>query len=203
VGYIQIIATTDYGFQQFTRQFSRQLNKEALIIDLRWNGGGQIPFHLVDILSRRFSSYGVDRRRSVSSAAPSYLNEGPRCLLINGLTQSGGIHLPLVFKKWGLGKLIGTRTMGGGAGAGGVYIPFIDGGSAPPPHLGFFEADGKWQGSRGVEPDIEVIDDPALMVNGGDPQLDAAIREMMDELRRRPPAPRPPPPFVNQSGKKE
>ena len=203
VGYIQISTTTDYGFQQFTRQFNRQLNKDALIIDLRWNGGGQIPFHLVDILSHRASFYGVDRRRSVSSAAPSYLNEGPRCLLINGLTQSGGIHLPLVFKKWGLGKLIGTRTMGGGAGAGGIYIPFIDGGSAPPPNIGFFDADGKWQGSRGVEPDIEVVDDPALMANGGDPQLDVAIREMMDELLRRPPAPRPLPPFENQSGKKE
>jgi len=201
VGYIYMVATNDYGFQQFTRQFNRQRGKDALIIDVRWNGGGQIPFHLVDIFNRQISSYGVDRRRSIGASSPSYINDGSRCVLINGATQSGALHLPLAFKKYGLGKVIGTRTMGGGSGVGGVNIPFLDGGGAPPPNLGFYEADRKWQGGRGVAPDIEVIDDPALMVNGGDPQLDAAIAEMMKALRQRPPTPQPLPPFVNQSRK--
>ncbi len=196
VGYVYLKMTSEYGFREFTRQFGPQLGREALIIDTRWNQGGQIPFHLVDILRRQLYFYSVDMRRTISQPNPSYLQDGPKCILINGVTQSGGDLLAYLVQKSGMAKLIGTRTMGAMAGAGGLYISFIDGGYSFVPTVGFFDLKGKWTvEGHGVRPDIEVPDDPALMVNGGDPQLDTAVKIMMNELRRRPPVPPAQPPF--------
>jgi tricorn protease len=107
-------------------------------------------------------------------------------MLINGLAGSGGDCFPYYFKQAGVGKLIGMRTWGGLVGISG-NPQLIDGGQTFAPTFAFYEMDGTWGvEGHGVDPDIEVIDDPALMVNGGDPQLDAAIEHMLDELMRRP-----------------
>jgi tricorn protease len=105
-------------------------------------------------------------------------------LLINGVQFSGGDNLPFLFRKRGLGKIIGTRTMGGMIGGGGINIPFVDGGWSLIPFVGFYDEPGKWAvEGHGVEPDIKVVDDPGLMFGGADPQLDSAIKLMLQEMK--------------------
>jgi len=185
VGYIYLATTEDWGFTEFTRQFNYQLDKEALIIDSRWNAGGHIPFHLVEVLDRRVYLYFYDLRRGAGGGrSPDYVHEGPKCLLINGVQGSGGDSLPFLFRKRGLGKIIGTRTMGAAVGGGAININFVDGGWALVPFVGFYDEPGKWViEGHGVEPDIKVIDDPGLMVGGADPQLDGAIKLMLQEMK--------------------
>jgi tricorn protease len=188
VGYIYLPNTHDWGSQEFTRQFNFQLDKEALIIDSRWNEGGHQPLHIIEVLARQRYHYTSDllRRGVGSGRTPDYMHEGPKCLLINGVQFSGGDALPFYFRKRGLGKIIGTRTMGGSLGAGGVNINFLDGVWALIPHIGDYDdKTGKWEEveGHGVEPDIQVVDDPGLMFGGSDPQLDRAIELMLEEVQ--------------------
>lgn len=107
-------------------------------------------------------------------------------MLINGLSGSGGDAFPAFFRQAGLGKLIGMRTWGGLVGLSG-NPSFIDGGSMSVPTFGYFEPDGTWGiEGHGVDPDIEVWDDPSVLMTGADPQLDAAIALMLEELRTKP-----------------
>ncbi|MBL4592005.1 MAG: hypothetical protein JKY96_08605 [Phycisphaerales bacterium] len=104
-------------------------------------------------------------------------------MLINGNAGSGGDMFPWLFKHHGLGKLIGTRTWGGLVGISGVP-PLIDGGAVTVPNFGFYELDGTWGiEGHGVEADIVVEADPALMQDGADPQLDAAIEHLLHEIK--------------------
>jgi len=162
-----------------------QLDKAALIIDERWNEGGYAPFHFVDVLSRQlYLRYYDLRRRAGGGRTPDYIHQGPLCMLINGVSYSGGDLLPYFFRHRGLGKLVGTRTMGGMAGAG-AQPSFVDGGVSLVPHVGFYDTKGDWAvEGRGVAPDFQVMDDPAVMVNGPDPQLNYAIQLMLKEIRR-------------------
>jgi tricorn protease len=174
VSYIYLATTQDYGSTEFTRQFNYQLDKEALIIDSRWNEGGHLPFHIIEVLGRRVYHYYYDSRRGAGGGrSPDYVHEGPKCLLINGVAYSGGDNLAFLFRKRGLGKIIGTRTMGGMIGGGAININYIDGGWSLIPFVGFYDETGKWAvEGHGVEPDIKVIDDPSQMLDGTDPQLD-------------------------------
>jgi len=107
-------------------------------------------------------------------------------MLINGLSGSGGDAFPFYFRQAGLGKLIGRRTWGGLVGLSG-YPHLIDGGDIEVPSFAFYERDGTWGiEGHGVDPDIDVVDDPALMWQGGDPQLDRAIALMQEELVKHP-----------------
>jgi tricorn protease len=185
VGYIYVPNTHDYGSAEFTRQFNFQLDKEALIIDSRWNEGGHAPFHIIEVLARPVYNYYYELRRGAGGVrAPHYVHEGPKCLLINGVQFSGGDGLANFFRKRGLGKLIGTRTMGGAVGGGAINIPFVDGGWSLIPFGGSYDEPGKWAvEGYGVEPDIKVVDDPGLMFGGADPQLDSAIKLMLQEMK--------------------
>jgi tricorn protease len=194
VGYVYVKMTSEYGFREFTRQFAPHLGKEALILDVRWNQGGHIPYHLIDILTRQLYFYSEDMRRAVGQK--NYFLDGPKVVLINGVTQSGGDLLAYFVQKSRAGKLVGTRTMGAMIGAGGFWIPFIDGGFSLVPTVGFYDSSGKWiVEGHGVFPDIEVTDDPAKMLEEADPQLDGAIELLMSELRARPPLRAVQPPF--------
>jgi len=190
VGYLYLKMTSEYGYREFTRQFGTQLSKEGLIIDIRWNQGGHIPFRLIDIFRRQLAYYGNDRRRNIDQRNPGYQQVGPKCFLINGVTQSGGDQLANLVEKNRVGTLVGSRTMGAMSGAGGLYIPFIDGGNSHVPTVGFLDLKGQWTvEGYGVAPNVRVEEDPALMWNAGDSQLDAAIRILLDDLRIRPPVP--------------
>ena len=199
VGYVYLKMTSEFGFREFTRQIGPQLGKEALILDARWNQGGHIPYHLLDILRRQLYFYSDELRRTAGQK--NYFLDGPKCVLINGVTQSGGDLLAYLVHKSGTGKLIGTRTMGAMIGAGGLNIPFIDGGYSLVPTVGFYDSSGSWiVAGHGVPPDIEVPDDPASIVDGADPQLDAAITLLLKELHRRPPMTHAQPPFSRNVG---
>jgi tricorn protease len=105
-------------------------------------------------------------------------------LLSNGVAYSGGDNLAFLFRKRGLGKIIGTRTMGGMIGGGAININYIDGGWSLIPFVGFYDETGNWVvEGHGVEPDIKVIDDPSQMLDGADPQLDSAIQLMLQEMK--------------------
>lgn len=121
-------------------------------------------------------------------------------MLINGLAGSGGDAFPAYFRQSGLGKLIGMRTWGGLIGISG-NPGLIDGAFTTVPTFGYFKKDGTWGiEGHGVDPDMEVVDDPALMVDGGDPQLDAAIAHMLGELQRNPYRPPNRPTYPDRSG---
>lgn len=188
VGYIHVPDTGINGQNELLRQFYGQVGKDALIIDERWNGGGQIPTRFVELLNRPLTNYWA-RRDGADWPWPFDSHHGPKCMLINGLAGSGGDAFPYYFRQAKVGKLIGTRTWGGLVGITGVP-PLIDGVGVAVPRFGFYKLDGTWGiEGHGVDPDIEVVDDPALMTKGGDPQLDAAITLMQDELKAKPPAP--------------
>jgi tricorn protease len=181
VGYIHVPDTSVRGQNELVRQYFGQLQKEALIVDERWNGGGQIPTRFIEMLNRPITNYW-----SVSGDYiwpwPFDAHHGPKCMLINGQAGSGGDAFPWYFRKAGLGKLIGRRTWGGLVGISGVPS-LIDGGGVTVPAFAFFDTDGTWGiEGYGVAPDIEVVDDPALMLDGGDPQLDFAIDHMLKEI---------------------
>lgn len=187
IGYIYLKMTSEYGIREFTRQFGAELNKEALIIDIRWNQGGHIPYHMLDLLRRDVSFYSSDMRQPTPQAGPAYANTGPKCLLINSVTQSGGDLLAYMVKRTGTATLLGTRTNGAMAGAGGLYVPFVDGGNSLVPTVGFYDENGTWSVEGfGVSPDIEVPDDPAASFGQGDTQLNAAIRMLLDKMHAHP-----------------
>lgn len=185
VGYIYVPDTGVNGQNNLVRQYFGQLDKKALIIDERWNGGGQIPTRFIEMLNRPVTNYWA-RRDGHDWTWPPDAHQGPKCMLINGLAGSGGDAFPAYFRRAGLGKLIGMRTWGGLVGISGNPA-LVDGGYTSVPTFGYFETDGTWGiEGHGVDPDIEVIDDPALMWDGGDPQLDAAIAHILGELESNP-----------------
>jgi tricorn protease len=199
VGYIYVPDTGVNGQNDLMRQIVGQRGKDALIIDERWNGGGQVPNRFVELLNRPITNYWTGRYGNPSPWPPDAAN-GPKCMLINGMAGSGGDLFPWIFRHEKVGKLIGARTWGGVVGIGGIP-PLIDGASLTAPNFAFFENEKKWGiEGHGVDPDIEVVDDPSLMADGGDPQLDAAIHLMMDQIKDKPWRPVRRPPYPNRTG---
>jgi tricorn protease len=185
LGYIYVPNTGLEGQNDLVRQFFGQIDKAGLIIDERWNGGGQIPTRFIELLNRPVTNYWA-RRDGEDWTWPPDSHQGPKCMLINGLAGSGGDMFPWLFKFNKIGKVIGMRTWGGLVGISG-NPPFIDGGNTNVPTFGFYEKNGTWGvEGHGVDPDIVVVDDPAKMVDGGDPQLDAAIAHLNGEVKAHP-----------------
>ncbi|MEW6747464.1 MAG: PDZ domain-containing protein [Planctomycetota bacterium] len=195
VGYVYVPDTGWNGRNEFVRQYFGQLNKKALIVDERWNSGGYDPLCMVEMMNRPVTNFWA-RRDGKDWTWPADSHHGPKCMLINGLAGSGGDNFPWQFRRAGVGKLIGMRTWGGLIGISG-NPGLIDGGQVTVPTFAFYETDGTWGvEGHGVDPDIEVIDDPSRMVDGSDPQLDVAIELMQQEIAtypyvmpRRPPSP--------------
>jgi tricorn protease len=199
VGYVYVPDTGIPGQNNLFRQFYGQQGKAALIVDERWNGGGQIPTRFIELLNRPRTNYWA-RRDGNDWPWPPDSHQGPKCMLINGLAGSGGDMFPWLFKQNQIGKLIGTRTWGGLVGISG-NPGLIDGGSTTAPTFGFYEKDGTWGvEGHGVDPDMVVVDDPAKMQNGGDPQLDAAITLMLAEIEKNGYKPPKKPTYPNRSG---
>ena len=181
VGYVYVVNTGVPGQNDLFRQYYGQLSKPALIIDDRWNGGGQIPTRFIELMNRPVTNYWA-KRDGRDWTWPPDAHHGPKCMLTNGMAGSGGDMFPALFKQASLGKLIGTRTWGGLVGISG-NPGMIDGSGVTAPTFAFYEKDGTWGiEGHGVDPDIVIIDDPAKMVDGGDPQLEVAIQQMLDEL---------------------
>jgi tricorn protease len=185
VAYVYVPDTSIQGYNYFRRYFFPQANKEAIIIDERYNGGGLYADYYIDLLKRKevcyfATRYGKDLR------VPNALIEGPKVMLINEHSASGGDLLPWTFRKFKLGKLIGKRTWGGLVGILG-FPRLIDGGYMTAPNFAAWDKD-KWIAeNEGVPPDIEVEQNPADVMTGHDPQLEKAIEVIMKDLIKNPP----------------
>jgi tricorn protease len=199
VGYIYVTNTGRPGQNDLIRHLYGQINKPALIVDERWNGGGQIPTRFIELLNRPVTNYWATRDGHDMTWPPDS-HQGPKCMLINGMSGSGGDMFPALFKQNKLGKLIGRRTWGGLVGISG-NPGLIDGSGVTAPTFAYYENDGTWGiEGHGVDPDIDVIDDPALMLDGGDPQLDAAIKHIQGELKKNPYKPVKRPAYPDRKG---
>ncbi len=201
VGYIYVPNTGVEGQSDLFRQFYGQRNKKALIIDERWNGGGQIPTRFIELLNRPVTNYWAVRDGERKNFPwPPDAHQGPKCMLINGLAGSGGDAFPAYFRQAGLGELIGERTWGGLVGIGRGPV-LIDGAFLSEPSFAYYEKDGTWGiEGHGVDPDIEVVADPAALAKGIDPQLDTAIERMLEEIEAHPYVVPPVPDYPDRSG---
>jgi tricorn protease len=186
VGYIYVPDTGLGGQTELVRQFLGQRQMDGLIIDERFNSGGQIPDRFIELLNRPITNFwGV--RDGHDWQWPPFAHTGPKVMLINEWSGSGGDAFPYYFRQAGLGPLIGKRTWGGLIGISGAPT-LVDGGSITVPDFGIYSTDGKWIiENHGVDPDIEVEQDPSKMANGGDPQLERAIQEVLARMKTDPP----------------
>jgi tricorn protease len=182
VGYIFVPSTGIDGQNELIRQFNGQWDKQGLIIDERFNNGGQIPDRFIELLERKPLAYWATRDGKAWSS-PGKPHTGPKVMLINGWSGSGGDAFPDYFRKKGLGPLIGTRTWGGLIGLTGAPA-LIDGGTVTVPTFRMYNGDGSWfKEGHGVDPDIAVDEDLGAMAHGRDPQLEQAINTIKSQLK--------------------
>lgn len=195
VGYIHLPDTAFDGNRMLQKLFYAQANKPALIVDDRYNGGGFIPDRMMEYLARPRLAYW-DRRDIGPMLTPGFAHTGPKAMLANGYSSSGGDALPYFFRKLGLGPIIGTRTWGGLIGLSG-NPQFVDGGNLAIPTFRLYDERGEWVvENEGVAPDIEVFDLPEAFLDGGDPSIEKAVEVLLRELEvapaTMPAVPRPP-----------
>ncbi len=188
VGYIHIPDMGPEGLNEFVKHFYPQLNKKALIIDDRGNGGGNVSPMLIERLNRELTLYGMSRNNGVSTK-PAQMMRGPKVLLLDNYSASDGDLFPYQFKKLKMGTLIGVRSWGGVVGIRGS-MPFIDGGDLRRPEFAPFDEDGNWAiEGHGVDPDIVIDNDPAKEYAGEDQQLNKAIEVILEQMKDYPELP--------------
>lgn len=186
IGYFHVPDTSNEGNRELYKGIYAYKNKEALIIDERYNGGGFIPVVMTELLARKTLNYWATRGLELNPD-PGVAHDGPKVMLINGYSSSGGDAFPYYFKKSKLGLLIGTRTWGGLIGISG-NPDFVDGGFFNVPTFGFVDTDGHWAvEGEGVSPDIEVIDRPEEVAKGKDPCIEKAVQVLLEQLKANPP----------------
>jgi tricorn protease len=185
LAYVYLPDTGGGGFTNFNRYFFSQIGKQGIVIDERFNHGGQIADYIIDLLGRKPMGVVVSRQGKTTIDPPLAIY-GPKVMVINEFAGSGGDAMPWYFRKAGLGPLVGTRTWGGLVGIGG-YPPLMDGGSVTSPRAGIGGLHGQWEiEGHGIAPDIEVWQDPKLVREGHDPQLEAAVSKAMQLLAAHP-----------------
>ncbi len=181
LAYIWVPNTGGGGYNNFNRYYFAQQDKKGAILDERFNHGGSIADHMVDLMSRQLLGYfnnPVGDKQPFT--APNAAIWGPKVLIINEMAGSGGDMLPYMFRKMKIGPMVGTRTWGGLVGIWDVPS-LIDGGGITAPRGGFYDTDGNWAvENEGVAPDIEVEMEPKLVNAGHDPQLEAAVKAALD-----------------------
>ncbi|MFN2453720.1 MAG: PDZ domain-containing protein [Pyrinomonadaceae bacterium] len=186
VAYVYLPDTATGGFTNFNRYYFAQINKEAAVIDERFNGGGAAADYIIDYLRRPLLNNWTTREGEDFSTPVGSIF-GPKAMIINEYAGSGGDAMPWYFRKAGVGPLVGKRTWGGLVGIYG-YPQLIDGGSVTAPRVAFWNPGGDWEvENHGVAPDIETEFDPQAWRAGRDPQLERAVNVVMDELKKHPP----------------
>jgi tricorn protease len=184
VAYVYVPNTSTLGHTYFKRYFYPQANKDAIIVDERFNGGGSVADYYIDLLRRPLGAYWA-MRYGVDLKTPTASIQGPKVMIIDETAGSGGDLLPWMWRKFQMGPLVGKRTWGGLVGTLGFPI-LMDGGSVTAPNLAIWTADGWVVENIGVPPDIEVEQTPAEVIAGRDPQLEKAIQVVLDELKKNP-----------------
>ena len=195
VGYLHVPDMGANGIREFIKWYYPQLRKEGLIVDVRANGGGNVSRMLIERLRRKLLGVNYARTTDEGQTYPDGVFIGPMAALLDENSASDGDIFPSMFREAGLGPLIGKRSWGGVVGITNRG-PLIDGGTVNVPEFGLANAKGEWiiEG-YGVDPDIEVDNDPQSVIAGKDPQLERAIGEVMARLKqpvKLPPKPAPP-----------
>ena len=184
VAYVYVPNTAGLGHEYFKRYFFPQTNREAVIVDERFNGGGQVADYYIDLLRRPLISYWATRHGD-PIRTPSAAILGPKVMVTDETAGSGGDLLPWMFRKFQLGPIVGKRTWGGLVGILG-YPVLMDGGNVTAPNLAIFTEEGWVVENEGVPADIEVEQTPADVIAGKDPQLERAIQVALEQLQKNP-----------------
>ena len=196
LGYVYLPDTELGGFTNFNRYYFSQIEKKGVIIDERFNHGGQVADYIIDYLTRKPVAITVPRYGR-TALEPLMAIYGPKVMIVNQFAGSGGDALPWLFRKAHVGPLVGVRTWGGLVGIGG-YPELIDGGTITAPRIAIGGLHGHWEvENEGIAPDIEVWQDPKLTREGHDPQLETAVREAMRLLAEHPVPNYQPPAYTN------
>ncbi len=200
LGYVYMSNTSGQGQLELVRMFYGQLDKKGFIIDERFNGGGQLADRFLELLQRPVV-YNLHWRHGKDHAYPIKTNPGPLGMLINGWAGSGGDGLPWAFQELEAGPIVGERTLGILVGPATGHS-LIDGGGITVPGARLYDNDGHWfWEGEGVAPDIAVWDDPNLLVQGRDPQIERVVVEVLKLLETNPPKMTPAPPFEDRTAK--
>jgi tricorn protease len=197
IGYVHVPNTAVEGILEFMKGYYGQSDKEAFIVDERYNGGGFIPTFFGERLLRQVVT-AIQQRHAEDVVYPPQTWDGPKVMLINRYAGSGGDHFPWLFRHLGIGPLIGTRTWGGLVGiSGGRNL--VDGGSVTAPEFALYDVrTGEMIAENtGIDPDIEVDDTPDLVSQGRDPELETAVKYLMDQLAKNPRKPYARPKFLS------
>ncbi len=182
IGYIYVPNTGVEGQNELMQMYRAQYHKEALIIDERFNTGGKLGDRFVELLNRPPLNY-FSSRNARDYPLPELAHRGPKAMLINSWSYSGGDGFPFLFKEAALGPLIGSQTWGGLIGPG-MRMSLVNGGfvSAPPQRV--YDTRGNWaEGNEGVRPNIAVRNNPGQLAQGNDQQLQKAIDYLLEELK--------------------
>jgi tricorn protease len=196
VAYVYMPNTAGAGFDSFNRYFFAQTDKKAVIIDERYNQGGDIADYVIDVL-KRTPMLNYESRQGLRVTEPTGAIFGPKVMLINQNAGSGGDAMPWLFRQAKLGPLVGTRTWGGLVGIGG-YPVLLDGGTVTAPRTALYGLHGEFEvENHGITPDVEVEDDPKSVAAGHDPQLERGVEIVLQQLKEHPPETFRVPPYPN------
>jgi len=177
------------GIREFIKWYYGQIDADALVVDVRANGGGNVSRMLIERLRRQVLALGFSRTDSRANTYPDGVFRGPMVAILNENSSSDGDIFPAMFREAKLGPLVGRRSWGGVVGITNRGT-LLDGGTVNVPEFGFATAKGEWAiEGYGVDPDIDVENDPKAVIAGRDPQLERAVAEVMKALETRAPLP--------------
>jgi tricorn protease len=187
LAYVYLPNTGQPGYTSFNRYYFAQQDRKGVVVDERYNGGGSAADYMIEVMSRWFDGYFNNVAGSrIPFTSPAAGIWGPKVMIANEMSGSGGDYLPYMFHSHKLGTLVGKRTWGGLVHTADTPV-FVDGGSAIAPRGGFFSADGHWAvENEGVTPDVDVENWPKDVVAGRDPQLEKAVEVAMQQLKDHP-----------------
>jgi tricorn protease len=196
LAYVHVPDTNVGGYVNFNRYYFAQVGKQGAIIDERYNHGGQVADYIIDMLKRPLRNCAISREGEKFCSPLSQIY-GPKTMVINEMSGSGGDALPWMFKQDAIGPLVGTRTWGGLVGIFG-YPQLLDGGFVTSPRVGIYGLHGEWEvENHGIAPDIEVENDPASVAAGHDAQLEKAVEVTLEALKKNPVSIPEHPPYSN------
>jgi len=185
LAYVHVPDTAVGGYLNFNRFYFAQVGKHGAVIDERYNHGGEAADYIIDMLKRPLRNCAISREGE-AFCSPLAQIYGPKTMIINEMSGSGGDALPWMFRQDKIGPLVGTRTWGGLVGIYG-YPPLLDGGYVTAPRVAIYGLKGEWEvENRGIAPDIEVENDPASVAAGHDRQLEKAVEVTLDALKKNP-----------------
>jgi tricorn protease len=184
IAYMHLPDMGEAGIREFIKWYYPQIRKEALLIDDRANGGGNISRMVIERLTRTLLATTYPRTIATPGTYPSSVFIGPKAVLLDGNSASDGDIFPWMFQTAGLGPLIGERSWGGVVGIT-DHGPLMDGGTVNVPEFAYAKANGEWAvEGHGVDPDIVVENDPKSAIEGRDAQLERGVAELLRALEK-------------------